>query len=79
MGFSEPEIVLGCIFGFPILLLCIMGICVRVIHPFMKTRAYIKGEINRSEGREYYYWKRELRKLYIEQIPILGWLIKKFK
>lgn len=47
--------------------------------PFVETREYIKREINRSDDREYYYWKHELKMLYIEHIPILGWFIRRFK
>ena len=38
----------------------------------MKARDYIKMEMQRSDGDEYYYWKSELKRLYISHIPILG-------
>ncbi|MGN0458441.1 MAG: hypothetical protein ACI4IL_05685, partial [Eubacterium sp.] len=69
MELSDTDIFLCCIIGFPILFLCILGLYLNVIQPFVETREYIKGEINRSDGGEYYYWKRELRNLYIEHIP----------
>lgn len=43
-----------------------------VIAPFVQEREYIKREINRSDGEEYYYWKRKLRRLYLAHIPIIG-------
>lgn len=64
---------------FPILFLCILALYFDVIRPFSETREYIKMEMQRSDGEEYYYWKNELKKLYIEHIPIFGWLIRKFK
>ena len=79
MELGDTEIFLCCIIGFPILILCILVLYLNIIQPFVETRAYIKEEINRSDGREYYYWKRELRILYIEHIPILGWFIRRFK
>ena len=79
MELSGTDIFLCCIIGFPILILCILVLYLNIIQPFVETRAYIKEEINRYDGREYYYWKRELRNLYIEHIPILGWFIRRFK
>ena len=79
MELGDTEIFLCCIIGLPILILCILGLYLNVIQPFVETREYIKREINRSDDREYYYWKRELRNLYIEHIPILGWFIRRFK
>ena len=79
MEFSDTDILLCCIIGFPILCLCISRLYMNVIYPFVRTRAYIKGEIDRSDGNEYYYWKRELRNLYIEHIPVFGWFFRRFK
>ena len=79
MELGDTEIFLCCIIGLPILILCILGLYLNVIQPFVETREYIKREINRSDDREYYYWKCELRNLYIEHIPILGWFIRRFK
>ena len=79
MGLSDTDIFLCCIIGFPILFFCILGLYLNIIQPFAETRAYIKEEINRSDGEEYYYWKHELKMLYVEHIPILGWFIRRFK
>lgn len=79
MEVSNTDIFLFCVFVILMFILCILGIFLNVIIPFMEARAYIKDEINRSEGEEYYHWKRELKKLYIEHIPIFGWLIRKFR
>ena len=43
--------------------------------PFKEKRKYIKMEISRTKGERQCYWKRELKKLYISQIPIIGNLI----
>lgn len=59
-----------------IVLLLTTAYYLRVIAPFIADRHYIKMEINRSVGGEYRYWKRELKKLYLCNIPILGWLFR---
>ena len=43
-----------------------------VIAPFMRAREHIKMEMKRSDGDEYYYWKSELKRLYMIHIPIIG-------
>ncbi len=40
--------------------------------PFASEKRYIKGEMARSEGREYLYWKKKLKHLYIRSIPLIG-------
>ena len=50
---------------------------VKVIVPFSRERSYIKAEINRTDGEELCYWKHELRKLYVRQIPFFGKMILK--
>ena len=65
---------------FPMAVLFILMIYFKVFRPFSERRRYIKMEMMQSdEGAEYNYWKRELKKLYIELIPIFGWFIKKSK
>ena len=45
--------------------------------PFKDERDYIKMEMERSfEEEEYLYWKKELKKLYISKIPIVGCCVK---
>ncbi len=60
-------------------LLCIFSFIFKVIVPFCDDRNYIKMEMQRSydEG-EYRYWKRELKRLYISHIPIIGRLLLKY-
>ena len=43
------------------------------IVPFLEEREYIKMEMQHSfdEG-EYHYWKRELKQLYLQAIPLIG-------
>ena len=44
-----------------------------VIAPFLKERDYVKMEMQRSYSEdEYRFWKRELRKVYLRHIPIIG-------
>ncbi len=57
-------------------LLLIGAYYIRVIAPFIADRHYIKMEINRSVGREYRYWKRQLKILYLCSIPIIGFLFR---
>ena len=48
-------------------------LCVKVFIPFKKQRDYIKMEMKRSlEEQEYRYWRRELKKLYLQAIPLIG-------
>ena len=52
-------------------------LCVKVFIPFKKQRDYIKMEMKRSlEEREYRYWRRELKKLYLQAIPLVGKLFR---
>ena len=50
-----------------------------IIRPFMDEREYIKGELNRSDDEEYFYWEQELKNFYIDHIPVIGWFIRKFR
>ncbi len=46
--------------------------------PYLKQRKYIKGEMERSfSEREYKYWKRKLKILYLDFIPFIGNVIKR--
>ena len=65
---------------FAIFLLLISAIILyfKVIYPFLDERKYIKMELNRSSGEEYLYWKKQLKKLYLTQIPLIGYFIKKY-
>ncbi len=49
----------------------------KVLKPFLRMRAYIKMEIDRSDEEEYRYWKRQLKRLYVYHIPFVGCLICK--
>lgn len=40
--------------------------------PFKRRRDYIKVEIARTRGAVNIYWKKELKKFYIESIPLIG-------
>ena len=59
-------------FTFIIIFFVILILYFNIISPFIKSREYIKMEMQRSDGREYLYWKRQLKKLYMTSIPIIG-------
>ena len=60
----------------PVAVLAVIALCTRIIAPFSQRRAYIKTEMCRAyDKREYRYWKKELKKLYLEQIPFIGKLL----
>ncbi len=50
---------------------------VNIYLPFRKERKYIKMEMARSCGeREYRYWQRKLKRLYLQSIPLIGRFFK---
>jgi len=49
-----------------------------VVVPFKQNRKYIKMEMARTRGSEYYYWKRELTKLYLTHIPVVRIFVRKY-
>ena len=61
-----------------VLFIIITAFCSNVLLPFIRKKNYIKMEMARSEGREYDYWKRKLRRHYIGHIPVVGNLIIRF-
>lgn len=76
---GENEIFLYGILLAPLIVLCVAAVYMNIIRPFSEGRRYIKAEIRRAYNEsEYRYWKRELKKLYISQIPILGNCIVKY-
>lgn len=76
---NNDNLLLFCVVLFPILFLCILAVYFNTIRPFSEAREYIKMEMMRTDGEEYNYWKHELKMLYVEHIPILGWFIRRFK
>ena len=76
---GENEIFLYGILLAPLIVLCTAAFYVNIIRPFSEGGRYIKAEMHRAYTEsEYRYWKRELKKLYISQIPILGNYIVKY-
>ena len=49
-----------------------------VVKPFVEKRDFIKTEIQRTMGPEQYFWKRELKMLYVYHIPLIGKIIFNF-
>ena len=78
---GENEIFLYCILLAPLIVLSIAAVYMNIIRPFSEGRRYIKAEIHRSYNEsKYRYWKRELKKLYISQISILGkYIVKRMR
>lgn len=64
--------------GIMILIVFVVILLLEPIVSLSKERSYIKMEMGRSKGREYKYWKKQLKLLYISHIPILGRIIIKF-
>lgn len=60
-----------------VVLLIVFVFYINVLGPFLANRRYIIMEMSRSDGDEYKFWKRELKLLYISQIPIIGHIICK--
>lgn len=69
---------------YPILILLFLTLAVAVFcicfaKPFSYSRRYIKLELRRSYNEsERRYWKREMKKLYVSYIPIIGKRLVKF-
>ena len=60
-------------------IVCMIILYLYVEHfvPFMNTYKYIQMEINRSYTQEEYdYWKNEMKRLYLKNIPVIRWFIK---
>ena len=53
--------------------LLIIALFVNFIIPFKEERDYIKMKMEHSyEEEEYRYWRRELKHLYLQSIPLIG-------
>ncbi len=60
-----------------IALIILIAFYINVWIPFANRRNYIKMEISRTTGEKRKYWKRQLKYLYIDHIPLIGKLILK--
>ena len=54
-----------------VIVLCVTVFILNVIIPFIQERKIIQMQIKHSEGEEQEFWKKELKYLYIRQIPII--------
>lgn len=76
MDYQLYEVQTAHILIFILLLLAILALLfvfiVGVLLPFAERRKYIKMEMRRSEGAEYEYWKKKLKRHYIRHIPLVG-------
>jgi len=51
----------------------LLALYFNLIVPLVKEREYVKMEMRRSYSEdEYRFWKRELRRVYLRHIPIIG-------
>ena len=70
---------------YPILLLVAMILAyllfvfiIKALLPYLRQRKYLIGEMDGAfSEQEYKYWKRKLRRLYLDYIPVIGRIIKK--
>ena len=70
-GINEEKILLiVCVIIMSFLLITFLYLY--MIAPFMEARRNIKTEMKRTYGREHVYWKKQLKMLYLESIPIIG-------
>lgn len=79
MSYAEGRyetLFLGIVFITIMLFFIIVFLYLYFLAPFLEARKNIKIEMKRSYGKEYEYWKRELRRLYLESIPIIGRFIR---
>lgn len=58
-------------------LIIITAFLINVYFPFRERRDYIKMEMSRCKGKEYTYWKNQLKYLYISHIPIIRLFIRR--
>ncbi|MBR4030469.1 MAG: hypothetical protein IKJ06_03640 [Clostridia bacterium] len=70
---------LGIVFTAIIGITMLIVFITNIIIPFKAQRDYIKMEINRTRGHERDYWKKELTRLYIRYIPIIGAFVSKHR
>lgn len=70
---NRYDIFLYGILLFALVVLCIVVFYKNVVRPFLGDRQYIKTQMQCAyDEDEYCYWKNELKKVYISQIPFLG-------
>ena len=60
-----------------VLFVVLVLVIVQVVIPFTRDRNYIKMEIDRADNeKDYKFWKKQLKRLYLKHIPIVGFFIK---
>lgn len=70
---SYEKTILFFIFVVVIVFFIVVWFYFNVAQPFAQERHYIKMEMARSnDEREYNHWKKELKRLYLAHIPIIG-------
>lgn len=67
------------VFASPAALILFFAFYMRIVKPFCEERRYIISQMRGAyDYDEYKYWRRELTKLYIEHIPLIGHRIVDF-
>lgn len=66
-------------FALAVIFFSVLAFYFNFLRPICEEKRYIKLEMQRSyDEKEYRYWKRKLKKLYISSIPLIGKSIIKF-
>ena len=74
---GNSVILLAC---FTMVFLALTVIVILWFRDFSEERRYIIMEMNRSGPKERAHWEKRLKRLYLSQIPVLGYfLCKKIK
>ncbi len=74
---NNVTILLLMILIFIVLFVALVLFITRVVMPFNISRNYILMEMERADtDEEYDHWKKELRKLYLRNIPFFGRFVK---
>lgn len=60
-----------------LVLFTVLRFCLIKMVPFINNRKYIKMELSRADSEgEYRHWKREMRRLYADAMPVLRLFMK---
>ena len=65
-------IFLGVCLALVFIAILLVKLIVSVYIPFSQERDFIRSKIMWTYGEKKAHWKREMRRLYLEQIPVIG-------
>ncbi len=73
---GNNDILIYVVVAVPLVAICAAVYYITVFRPFADAKRYIMEEIHRAHNeKEYRHWKRQLKKLYLAQIPFVGDMI----